>query len=184
MQIEDPDEKDSVNKMIFTIGHSTHSIDEFISILKSFSIEVIIDVRSLPGSKKFPQFNKEELSKSLSENNIDYVHIPLLGGRRKVIKNSKNTEWKNDSFRGFADYMETGDFKTGIEKLLSIPSDKRICIMCAESLYWKCHRSMISDFIKSINIDVHHIMAVNKSVTHKYTMPAKIVNGKLTYHEL
>jgi uncharacterized protein (DUF488 family) len=168
---------------IWTIGHSTHSIDEFNSTLKSFNIEVLADVRSLPGSKRYPHFNKEALAKSLEEQSIQYIHIPELGGRRKVKKDSHNTAWRNDSFRGYADYMETEGFLKGIEILLGIAKDKRTAIMCAEALWWRCHRSMISDYLKSIGVNVTHILGINKCEEHPYTKAARIKNGKLSYQD-
>ncbi len=167
---------------IWTFGHSTRQINEFISILLSFEIELLADVRSYPGSKRYPQFNKNELMRSLNDNSIDYKHIALLGGRRNVKPGSENTEWRNKSFRAYADYMETEDFIEGINELLRYASAKRTVIMCAEALWWRCHRSMISDYLKSVGIEVIHIMGIGKFEPHEYTKPAKIVDGKLTYH--
>ncbi len=107
-------------KNIWTIGHSTHSFDELVAMLKSFKIAVVADIRSFPGSRKFPQFNKEALEVSLPQNNIQYIHLKNLGGRRKANPNSKNTAWRHPSFRGYADFMETEEFKEGIEKLEKI----------------------------------------------------------------
>lgn len=170
-----------MNKTIWTIGHSTHPIDEFINILNSFEINLLADVRSLPGSKKFPQFNKENLEKSLKEKNIEYIHILKLGGRRKVRKDSLNTGWHHPAFRGYADYMETEDFKHGIEELIYLAQNKRTAIMCAEVLWWRCHRSMISDYLKLKGWDVIHILSLIKSQEHSYTQPARIINGELDY---
>jgi uncharacterized protein (DUF488 family) len=169
------------NKKIWTIGHSTHPFDEFILILKSFDIEVVADVRSMPGSRKFPQFNKENLQNLLPENDIDYIHLPELGGRRKVKKDSKNTAWHHPAFRGYADYMETNDFKEGIDKLISIAETKRTAVMCAEALWWRCHRSMIADYLKLKSWIVIHIISKNKSEEHPYTRPARITGGRLDY---
>jgi uncharacterized protein (DUF488 family) len=115
---------------IWTIGHSTHPINLFIEMLKSFNIELLADVRSLPGSKRYPQFNKEELARTLKENNIEYVHMPELGGRRKVNKDSHNAAWRNKAFQGYADYMETGEFIDGIKKLCGLAINKRTAYMC------------------------------------------------------
>ena len=166
---------------IWTIGHSTRSLDAFIQVLKSFKIELLADVRSLPGSNRFPHFNKEALEDSLKKHSIEYIHIPELGGRRSVEKGSLNTAWKSKSFRGYADYMETQEFRKGIEILADFSRNKRTAIMCAEVLWWLCHRSMISDYLKSLGVAVHHITDVSKSEEHTYTSPAKIVNGELTY---
>jgi uncharacterized protein (DUF488 family) len=166
---------------IWTLGHSTRSIEEFIEILKSFDIETLADVRSLPGSNRFPHFNKEELKKSLEANTINYIHILLLGGRRKTNKDSKNTAWLNKSFRGYADYMETQEFKEGIDELLNITSKSKTAIMCAEAYWRKCHRSMISDYLKSLGLNVFHISGIGKGEEHKFTEPSKIVQGELQY---
>ena len=166
---------------IWTIGHSTRDINMFISILKSFQIESIIDVRSYPGSRKFPQFNKENLEIILPQNGIQYIHIKKLGGRRTVNPNSKNISWRNLSFRAYADYMETNSFHEGIVDLEQIALTKRVAYMCSEAVWWRCHRSMISDYLKSIGWDVMHIMDINKAVEHPYTQPAKIINNALSY---
>lgn len=127
--------KRAEDKEIWTIGHSTHSIDEFVAMLQSFQIDCLVDIRSMPGSRKFPQFNKENLEKSLSQNNIGYSHLINLGGRRKAKPNSKNTSWRNPSFMGYADYMETTQFKESLEVLKKIASQKKTVIMCSESLW-------------------------------------------------
>ncbi len=168
-------------KTIWTIGHSTHPVDEFTLMLKSFDIEILVDVRSLPGSNRFPQFNKENLEKSLPDNSISYIHLLQLGGRRKVRKDSKNTAWRHPAFRGYADYMETDEFYFGIKELTVIAAKKRTAIMCAEALWWRCHRSMISDFLKLQGWKVIHIISLNKSEEHPYTQPARIVDGRLDY---
>jgi len=173
--------KSSRDKIIWTIGHSTHPLDDFIRILESFDIEILVDVRSLPGSNRFPHFNKENLERSLKENKIEYLHLPELGGRRRVKKDSKNTAWRHPSFRGYADYMETDDFSKGIDELISIAKNKKAAIMCAEAVWWRCHRSMISDYLKLNGWKVMHIMSLNKSDEHPYTQPARIIDGKLDY---
>src|SRR5262249_36495541 len=142
-------------KMIWTIGHSTRSIDEFIEALASQSIQVVVDVRSFPSSRRFPHFNKRELSNSLESASIEYLHLPELGGRRRARKDSHNTAWQNESFRGYADYMETKGFREGIERLLSGARTKRVAIMCAEAVWWRCHRSMISDYLKAKGVEVN-----------------------------
>lgn len=169
--------------IIYTIGHSTHPLDEFIQILHRYKIQILIDIRSLPGSKKFPQYNIENLQTSLPNAGIEYLHLKNLGGLRKVSKNSKNTSWHNASFRGYADYMETEEFTESIQDLEKIASEKTTVIMCAEVLWWRCHRSMISDDLKSEGWTVIHILSHTKTEEHHYTAPAKIINGKLSYHE-
>lgn len=173
----------SSTNTIYTIGHSTHSLDEFLEMLKSFQIETIADIRSLPGSRRFPQFNKEELEISLLKNGIEYLHFVDLGGRRKVKKDSKNNRWNNDSFKGYADYMETEQFESAILSLEALASKKRVAYMCSEAVWWRCHRSMLSDYLKSKGWDVMHIMGVGKSQPHRYTAPARIVDRQLIYHD-
>ncbi|MGN6342473.1 MAG: DUF488 domain-containing protein [Ginsengibacter sp.] len=168
-------------KIIYTIGHSTHMLEEFIAMLKSFNIELLADIRSFPGSRKFPHFNKENLPASLAENNIEYIHLKNLGGRRKVNPDSCNTGWRVAAFRGYADYMETESFKKAIHELEQIASTKRVAYMCAEAVWWRCHRSLVSDYLKNEGWTVLHIMGVGKSTEHPYTAPAKIMNGKLNY---
>ena len=169
------------NKTIWTIGHSTRTLVDFISMLHSFKIELIVDIRSYPGSRKFPQFNKEALEISLPENKIQYVHLRDLGGRRKVHPDSKNTVWRHIAFRGYADYMETVSFKEGIKELEKIALKQRTAYMCSEAVWWRCHRSMVSDYLKVHGWNVMHIMAIGKEDEHPYTSPARIVNGELSY---
>jgi uncharacterized protein (DUF488 family) len=166
---------------IWTIGHSTREFEEFVSLLRENEIELLADVRSFPGSRKFPQFDKESLELTLPANGIEYVHLKQLGGRRKVKPDSKNTVWRNDAFRGYADYMETDDFRKGIDELIDLAEEKRTAIMCSEAVWWRCHRSMISDYLKAAGMSVLHIMAEGKMVEHRYTAAAKIADGRLNY---
>lgn len=173
--------KTEQSKTVWTIGHSTHTLNELVAMLQSFKIEIVIDIRSYPGSRKFPQFNKETLAISLPDNNIEYIHLKKLGGRRKVNTDSKNTTWLHSAFRGYADYMETQSFAEGIKELIDIALQKRTAYMCSEAVWWRCHRSMVSDYLKADGWDVQHIMDVEKESKHPYTQPARIVNGLLTY---
>jgi len=186
---------------IWTIGHSTRTIDEFISLLKENKINLLADVRTWPGSKRYPHFNKDALAKSLSEQGIRYEHFPELGGKRKSKPDSRNTAWRNASFRGYADYMETEQFQNGIERLLNIAgqgaatwavAEKRydgseavtpcaIAIMCAEAVWWRCHRSLIADCLKARGVEVLHVLGATKVDPHPYTPAARIVNGELSY---
>ncbi len=171
------------HKTIWTIGHSTRTIHEFVAMLQSFKIEMVADVRHYPGSRKFPQYNKDELLVSLSQNDLGYTHIVELGGRRKPNKESKNTAWRHPAFRAYADYMETGSFKEGISLLEDIATKKRTAYMCSEAVWWRCHRAMVSDYLKVKGWKVMHIMAISKAEEHPYTAPAKIVDGALAYKE-
>lgn len=150
-------------------------------MLKSFRIEALVDVRSFPGSRRYPHFNKENLSKSLEDMGIQYNHILKLGGRRKPDPHSHNTAWKNKAFQGYADYMETKNFKEGIKELLDLATQKRTAYMCSEAVWWRCHRSLISDHLKANGWEVIHIMDKDKGQEHPYTSPAKVVQGRLFY---
>jgi uncharacterized protein (DUF488 family) len=166
---------------IWTIGHSTRSIEDFISLLKKNEIKLLADVRCWPGSKRYPQFNREALAESLDAHGIRYEHFPELGGRRKPNADSRNTAWRNASFRGYADYMETEEFHKGVERLLGLAHEVEPAgIMCAEAVWWRCHRSLISDYLKARGIDVMHILDA-KNEPHPFTSAASIVRGKLSY---
>ena len=165
---------------IWTVGHSTRTIGEFMKVLASHRIRVVADVRQFPGSRRFPQFNKVQLERSLATDSIGYVHFPELGGRRKPKPDSRNTAWRNEGFRGYADYMETSEFRHGLERLLRIARGNT-AIMCAEALWWRCHRALISDYLKTKNIDVVHIIDDNKTSPHPYTPAARLLGGELSY---
>jgi len=167
---------------IWTIGHSTREIDSFVSLLEENGIKLLADVRSLPGSKRYPQFNREALAESLRDGGIRYEHFPELGGRRKPKPDSRNTAWRNASFRAYADHMETEEFQKGIERLLVLAGEVGpAAVMCAEAVWWRCHRSLISDYLKSRGIEVMHILDANKTQPHPFTSAARIVNGELNY---
>jgi uncharacterized protein (DUF488 family) len=167
---------------IWTIGHSTRNIDDFISLLEANGIKLLADVRSLPGSKRYPQFNKETLAQSLNASGIRYEHFPELGGRRKPSPDSRNTAWRNASFRGYADYLETEEFHKGVERLLALAREAGpAAIMCAEAVWWRCHRSLISDYLKARSIEVIHILDTNKTAPHPFTSAARITDGALSY---
>jgi len=165
-----------------TIGHSTLEIDSFLRALKENGCTTLVDVRRFPGSKRYPQFNKEELARSLREDGIGYEHFPELGGRRKARKDSRNTAWRNESFRGYADHMETAEFANGIARLQKMADrDGATAIMCAEAVWWKCHRSLIADYLKADGVAVIHIIDASKAEPHPFTSAARIVDGKLSY---
>jgi uncharacterized protein (DUF488 family) len=171
----------SAQLSVWTIGHSTLAIEDFTHLLERCEIQVLTDVRSFPGSRRYPQFNKENLQASLAAKGIEYIHLPELGGRRRARPDSINMSWRNESFRGYADYMETAGFEVGISKLLELTADRRTAIMCAEALWWRCHRSLISDYLKVKGIEVFHITSGGKTEPHPYTSAASIVNGELSY---
>jgi uncharacterized protein (DUF488 family) len=166
---------------LWTIGHSTLSIEDFFSKLRSFEIRVLADVRSYPGSRRYPHFNRERLDASLADSGIRYEHLPELGGRRRARPDSLNIAWRNESFRGYADYLETNEFRAGIDRLLNIAATRRTAIMCSEAVWWRCHRSLISDYLKVKGIEVNHIMSIGKAEPHPFTSAAGIVDGELSY---
>lgn len=166
---------------LWTIGHSTRSIEEFLHLLREHHIDILADVRRFPGSRRHPQFGQETLSMSLQQAGIRYEHFPELGGRRSARKDSPNTAWRNAAFRGYADYMMTAAFTAGIARLLALAGRGRTAIMCAEALWWQCHRGLIADYLKAGGHDVIHIQAPNKSEPHPFTSAAHVVNGSLTY---
>ena len=169
---------------IWTIGHSTRKIDIFTSLLNKNGIKLVADVRMYPGSKRYPHFGREALANSLSEVGIRYEHFPEFGGRRKAKSDSKNTAWRNEMFRGYADYMETEDFQKGIARLADFAEKNGpTAIMCAEAVWWRCHRSLISDYLKARGVEVLHILDHKKVDPHPFTSAARIVNGELSYAE-
>jgi uncharacterized protein (DUF488 family) len=167
---------------IWTIGHSTRKIDIFISLLEENGIKLLADVRQFPGSKRYPQFNKDALADSLGKAEIRYQHFPELGGRRKPRPDSRNTSWRNASFRGYADYMETEEFRKGIARLVDlVKKTGPTAIMCAEAVWWRCHRALISDYLKARSVEVIHILDLGKTEPHPFTSTASIVDGELSY---
>ena len=174
-------ETNTNHKIIWTIGHSTRSIEDFIALLKRYKIDLLADIRRFPGSRKFPHFNKDALCKSLQQAGNHYQHIEALGGRRNVNPHSRNTAWHNASFRSYADYMETTDFKKAIEYLEQLALQQRTAYMCSEAVWWRCHRSLVSDYLKTRGWQVMHIMDNEKAEEHPYTSVAKVVQGNLFY---
>ncbi len=166
---------------VFTVGHSTRTAEEFLAILKTLDIKLLVDVRSFPGSRRYPQFNKDALAELLAKEQIEYRHLPSLGGRRRPRADSKNIAWRNTSFRAYADHLESEEFKQGIKELLELARTKQTAIMCAEAVWWRCHRSIIADYLKSIGVVVRHIVDAGQAEVHPYTSAARIVEGKLSY---
>lgn len=167
--------------MIWTVGHSTHEIDAFLALLAENAIRVLADIRRYPGSRRHPQFAREKLDASLRAAGIDYHWLPELGGRRAPRKDSRNTAWRNEGFRGYADYMETEGFQLGISRLLELAQAQRTVYMCAEQAWQQCHRGLVSDYLKAQGWEVVHILGPRLVQPHPYTDPAQIVQGKLSY---
>ena len=169
---------------IWTVGHSTHTAEKFLEMLRAHEIKVLVDVRSFPGSRRYPQFNRDELARELGEVGIEYRHEPRLGGRRTPRADSHNTAWKNASFRAYADHMESEAFQRGVEELLEVAATRRTAVMCAEAVWWRCHRSLIADYLKAEGHTVLHIIDQHKTEEHPFTSAAMIIEGKLSYRGL
>jgi uncharacterized protein (DUF488 family) len=167
----------------FTIGHSTRPIEEFVSMLVAHEISRLVDVRTIPRSRTNPQFNKDVLPASHKKAKIAYVHVPELGGLRKPKPNSPNAAWRNLSFRGYADYMQTEEFANGLEKLFEWMKKDRLAIMCAEAVPWRCHRSLIADALTVRGVRVDEIVSAKRTQAHKMTPFAKVRGITITYPE-
>lgn len=167
--------------VLWTIGHSTRPIDEFVSLLNAHGVQRLVDVRTVPRSRHNPQYNKEALSKTLRSEGLLYKHMPQLGGLRKAKKESINLGWRNASFRGYADYMQTEQFGEALEELITHSTHKKTVIMCAEAVPWRCHRSLIADALVSRGWEVRHIMSATKADPHQLTSFAATENGLLYY---
>lgn len=166
---------------IWTIGHSTHPLDEFLELLVSYRLEAVADVRRFPGSRRCPHFTQGALGTALAERGIAYHWIPALGGRRRARPDSPNTGWRNASFRGYADHIGSAEFSQGLDELLRLARRLRTVLMCAEAVWWRCHRSLIADVLLLRGIEVVHILDATHPVAHPWTSPARIVRGQLTY---
>jgi uncharacterized protein (DUF488 family) len=167
--------------VIHTIGHSTHPIEEFVEMLRSFGIERLIDVRTIPRSRHNPQFNHQELARSLHNRAISYRHLKSLGGLRHARKDSVNTGWHNSSFRGYADYMQTPEFEEGLAGLIALAREKVSAILCAEAVPWRCHRSLIADALVVRGIEVRHILGTGNARPHELTPFARVTGIAITY---
>ena len=166
---------------LWTLGHSTRPIDEFIGLLRAHQINLLVDVRTVPRSRYNPQFNMDALARSLRDAGLQYRHLPELGGLRKPKNNSLNDGWRTASFRGYADYMQTEEFHRAIEALIALGSQDKTTVMCAEAVPWRCHRSLIADALVSRGWNVRHIMSPEKASLHVLTSFAHLENGTLTY---
>jgi uncharacterized protein (DUF488 family) len=167
---------------IYTIGHSTRALEDFLSLLKREGIAQLADVRTFPSSRRYPHFNQDVLAASLAGEQIGYTHVAQLGGRRAPKRDSRNSAWRNSGFRGYADYMETADFEEGLRSLLEYSLGGRTAIMCAEAVPWRCHRSMISDALVARGETVLHILD-SGTKPHTLTSFARIVDGKVSYRD-
>ena len=166
---------------IFTVGHSTHPIDQFIRLLQSHGVEQVIDIRTIPKSRHNPQFNSEALAAALRAANIRYVHLADLGGLRRARRDSINLGWRNASFRGYADYMQTPEFETGLERAVRLATDRPSTLMCAEAVPWRCHRSLVADALLVRGIRVAHITSHAEPKEHTLTPFARVRGMQITY---
>jgi len=167
--------------MLFTIGHSNRSLNDFLALLHAHGIELVADIRTVPKSRHNPQFNREALAASLPPAGIDYLHLPDLGGLRHPRPDSLNLAWRNASFRGYADYMQTPAFEKALAELLQTAALRRAAIMCAEAVPWRCHRSLVADALLARGVPVEHIVSAATASPHKLTPFAVVESGKVTY---
>jgi uncharacterized protein (DUF488 family) len=166
---------------MMTIGHSNRPMEELLEMLKAHAVDFLVDVRTMPRSKHNPQFNKEAIPKPLALAGIEYIHMPGLGGLRHARQDSVNTGWRNLSFRGYADYMQTAEFERKLEELLRLSEGRRAAVMCAESVPWRCHRSLIADALTVRGVAVRHIMSATRADPHRLTSFARVVSARVTY---
>ncbi len=167
--------------IVLTIGHSTRTLPEFIRLLQAHAVTCIVDVRTVPRSRHNPQFNKTSLPRSLKKAELGYVHLPGLGGLRHAKRDSPNMGWRNTSFRGFADYMQTPEFEQSLAELIQLAKQERIALMCAEAVPWRCHRSLIADALLVRGIRTEDIMSPIRRTVHTLTPFAKVRGTAITY---
>ena len=172
-----------VTVVIFTIGHSTRPIEEFIRLLKAHGVQRLIDVRTIPRSRHNPQFSREQLSPALHRARLHYRHLPGLGGLRRPAPDSPNTAWRNTSFRGYADHMQTAEFRTSLERCLAFARQERVALMCAEAVPWRCHRSLIADALLVRGIEAQEIVSATRTRPHALTPWATVKGTRVTYPE-
>jgi uncharacterized protein (DUF488 family) len=166
---------------VFTVGHSTLPIESFVALLHAYRIECLADIRTMPRSRHNPQFNGDALADALKPDNIEYIPLPALGGLRQARKDSLNTGWRNTSFRGYADYMQTAAFEEGLATLIDLGSQKRTAIMCAEAVPWRCHRSLVADALGVHGIPAVEILSESSYRLHKLTPFAKVEGTRISY---
>jgi uncharacterized protein (DUF488 family) len=166
---------------IYTVGHSTRSLDELIALLRAFEVSVLADIRTIPRSRHNPQFSSDSLAAALRREDLRYVHLARLGGLRHARKDSVNTGWRNASFRGFADYMATDDFQAGLAELRELAAEGRVAMMCAEAVPWRCHRSLVADALTARGAHVEHITSATRATPHRLTAFAEVHGPRIVY---
>jgi uncharacterized protein (DUF488 family) len=166
---------------VFTVGHSTRPLDEFIALAQAYGIQRIADIRTVPRSRRNPQFNAETLGSALGDAGLGYTPLKALGGLRRTHADSVNVGWRNESFRGYADYMQTGDFEAGLEELIALAQAERTAIMCAEAVPWRCHRSLVADALLVRGIPAVEILSETSWRLHELTSFARVEGTRITY---
>jgi uncharacterized protein (DUF488 family) len=166
---------------LYTIGHSTRTLEELVVLLRASGVSILADIRTIPRSRHNPQFEQEALSSALSRRRIRYVHLPALGGLRRAHKDSPNGGWRNASFRGYADYMQTDDFERGLAELDGLTAEGTVALMCAEAVPWRCHRSLVADALTVRGAHVEHITGAGQSHPHRLTPFAHVEGSRITY---
>ena len=167
--------------LVFTVGHSTRTLDEFIGLLEANGVKVLVDIRTIPRSRRNPQFNADSLPGSLAGKGIDYLRLPGLGGLRHARRDSPNTGWRNLSFRGYADYMQTPEFALSLEELIALASQAKAAVMCAEAVPWRCHRWLVADALLVRGTAVEHIVGPGTRRPHRLTQWARVDDGRISY---
>ena len=166
---------------VLTVGHSTRPIEEFLDLLRAHGVQLLADIRTVPRSRRNPQFNTDALSEALRPAGVEYVHLAGLGGLRKPRPDSPNGGWKNDSFRGYADYMQTVEFEDNLQRLVQLAAERQVAMMCAEAVPWRCHRSLVADALAARAVEVEHIMSTTRRQPHKVTPFARVEGERVTY---
>jgi uncharacterized protein (DUF488 family) len=173
---------DETNQLIYTIGHSTRSLEELVELLRAHGVTTLVDIRTVPRSRHNPQFNREALARDLPERGIAYVHLAALGGLRHGLGDaSPNQGWRNTSFRGYADYMLGDEFARGLDELLRLPAEGEVAIMCAEAVPWRCHRSLVADALAVRGVEVRHILGAERAEPHRLSRFARVDGTRVTY---
>ena len=171
-------------RLLYSIGHSTRSDDEFVTLLHAYSIGALADVRTIPASRRHPQFGADRLRDRLAREGIEYRHIPALGGLRRPRPDSPNVAWTNAAFRGYADYMATEGFASGLEALLDLATERVVAFMCAEAVWWRCHRRLLADALVARGTEVRHIMTATEAPPHGLPPFARAFEGRVSYSGL
>jgi uncharacterized protein (DUF488 family) len=166
---------------IYTVGHSTRTAEELLELLQAHGIQTLVDIRTVPRSRTNPQFNQDALPRTLAQADIRYVHLPRLGGLRRTSKDSPNTAWRNRSFRGYADYMQTEEFAQGLRELRELTAEGPLALMCAEAVRWRCHRSLVADALYACGVEVRHITSRTRAEPHKITPFAELHGTRVLY---